>query len=92
MIYHFKNIMKVMLVILALVSFCCAQYSEPFAEELCKLAISSYCKPSQVLSWNCHMCMNSQLGIKNVSLIINSSSSTLGFIAISQTLSSIGKK
>ena len=63
-----------------------AQYAEDVGKDLCKLAMASYCKPAHLQDWSCAPCKSSLLGIRNVSVIINSTSATLGFIAISQKL------
>jgi hypothetical protein len=66
-----------------------SQYAEDVGKDLCHLAMASYCRPSHIQDWSCAPCKSSQLGIKNVSVIINSTSATLGFIAISQKLNAI---
>jgi len=68
-----------------------AQYAEDIGKDLCKLAMASYCRPAHIADWSCAPCKSSDLGIKNVSVIINSTSATLGFIGISQKLDSISK-
>jgi hypothetical protein len=71
-----------------IVSYC--QYNPQLSKDLCQLTITSYCVPISVLNWNCGPCKNSMLEIKNVSLFLNSTQNTAGYIAISSSLQSIG--
>jgi hypothetical protein len=53
------------------------------------MAVASYCKPIKLLDWSCGPCKSSFLQIQNVSLFVNSTQNTLGFIAVSKKLDSI---
>jgi hypothetical protein len=68
-----------------------AQYNPELSKELCELAVASYCRPVKVLDWSCGPCKGSFLQIQNVSLFINSTQDTLGFIAVSKKLNAISK-
>lgn len=69
-----------------------SQYNPELSKELCELAVASYCRPLKLLDWSCGPCKGSFLQMQNVSLFINSSQNTLGFISVSKKLDSIGKK
>ncbi len=55
------------------------------------MAVASYCKPLKLLDWSCGPCKGSFLQIQNVSLFVNSTQATLGYIAVSKKVNSIGK-
>lgn len=82
---------KIILLLLGLIFIIQTQYAEDVGKDLCKLCMASYCRPSHINDWSCAPCKSSDLGMKNISVIINSTSATLGFIGISQKLQSIGK-
>lgn len=67
-----------------------AQYNPELSKELCQLTVASYCRPTKLVDWSCLPCKNSPLQIQNVSLFINSTQATLGYIAISKKLDAIG--
>jgi predicted lipase len=77
------------LILTLIVSAAYAQYNEELSKELCEIAVAAYCKPVKLLDWSCGPCKKSMLQITNVSLIVNSTAATMGFIAVSQKLQSI---
>ena len=70
--------------------FGAAQYNPELSKDLCELTVASYCRPTKLIDWSCTPCKNSNLEISNVSLFINSTQATLGYIAISKKLDAIG--
>ena len=68
-----------------------AQYNPELSKEMCYLAVAAYCKPVKLLDWSCEPCKSSFLEMGNVSLFVNSTQNTLGFIAVSKKLDAIGK-
>ncbi len=83
--------MKKILFISLFVCLAFSQYNPELSKSLCELTVASYCRPTKLLDWSCNACKNSNLAIQNVSLFINSTKATLGFIAYSKKLDSIGK-
>lgn len=67
-----------------------AQYNPELSKEMCYLAVAAYCKPIKLLDWSCEPCKSSFLEMGNVTLFVNSTQNTLGFIAVSKKLDSIG--
>ncbi len=82
--------MKVLLFTL-LACLAMTQYNPDLSKSLCELTVASYCRPTKLIDWSCNACKNSQLQIQNVSLFINSTKATLGYISISKKLDAIGK-
>lgn len=82
--------LKILLCVV-LCSMVACQYNPELSKQLCELAVSSYCKPLKLLDWSCGPCKGSFLQIQNVSLFINSTQNTLGYIAISKKLDAVGK-
>lgn len=72
---------------LVCVSF--AQYNPELSKDLCQLTVASYCRPTKLIDWSCGPCKNSVLQIQNVSLFINSTMATLGYISVSKKLDAI---
>ena len=79
-----------LLLLSILVVFGAAQYNPELSKDLCELTVASYCRPTKLIDWSCTPCKNSNLEISNVSLFINSTQATLGYIAISKKLDAIG--
>jgi hypothetical protein len=67
------------------------QYNPDLSKSLCELTVASYCRPTKIVDWSCVPCKNSNLEITNISLFVNSTKATLGYIAISKKLDAIGK-
>jgi hypothetical protein len=78
----------VLIFVLSCMSY--AQYNQELSKELCYLAVAAYCKPVKLLDWSCEPCRSSFLQMGNVTLFVNSTQNTLGFIGVSQKLNSIG--
>jgi hypothetical protein len=83
--------MKKLLLLIVFFVLSFAQYNPQLSKDLCQLTITSYCVPISVLNWNCGPCKTSMLQIKNVSLFLNSSQNTAGYIAVSNSLQSVSK-
>lgn len=66
------------------------QYNPDLSKSLCELTVASYCRPNKIVDWSCAPCKNSNLEITNISLFVNSTKATLGYIAISKKLDAIG--
>ena len=81
--------MKKILLLAVFLYLAFSQYNPQLSKDLCQLTITSYCVPISVLNWNCGPCKNSILQIKNVSLFLNSSQNTAGFIAVSNSLQAV---
>ncbi len=84
--------MKIHLPILLFVFFTCvlSQYNPAISKELCQLTTASYCRPTSLIDWSCNVCKTSTLQIQNVTLFVNSTKATLGYIAVSKKLNAIG--
>ena len=84
--------MKINLLLL-FVFFTCvvSQYNPETSKALCQLTVASYCRPTYLIDWSCNVCKNSTLQIQNVSLFVNSTKATLGYISVSKKLNAIGK-
>ena len=61
------------------------------ANKLCYLTVAAYCKAPTIENWSCLPCKAAPMPVQNIKAIINSTSDTLGFIATSKELQSIGK-
>ena len=81
--------MKQIFLLFACIVLAATQYNPVLSRDLCQLTVASYCVPISVLNWNCGPCKNSALQIKNVSLFLNSSQNTAGYIAVSDSLQAI---
>ena len=80
------------IIISALLFICVfSQYNPELSKNLCQLTVASYCRPTLLLDWSCGPCKNSPLEVQNITLFVNSTKATLGYIAISKKLASIGK-
>lgn len=82
--------MKKILIFIIFFTIVLSQYNPQLSKDLCQLTITSYCVPISVLNWSCGPCKTSMLQIKNVSLFLNSSQNTAGYIAISNSLQAVG--
>ena len=80
-----KLILAAFVIVLSL-----TQYNPELSKNLCSLTVASYCKSSNLADWSCAPCKNSALQIQNVTLFINSTQDTLGFISVSKKLNAIG--
>ena len=72
-----------------LVCLAFTQYNPELSKSLCELTVASYCRPTKILDWSCAPCQNSGLQIQNISLFVNSTKATLGYIAVSKKLDAI---
>ena len=77
-------------VLVAILALASASYSETLGKNLCMLTVASYCNPTKINNWSCPPCQASALKMSNVKVITNSTMDTLGFIATSKDLNSIG--
>ena len=82
--YMIKPIIFTLLLCLTL-----SQYNPDLSKSLCELTVASYCRPTKILDWSCAPCQNSGLQIQNISLFVNSTKATLGYIAVSKKLNAI---
>ena len=82
--YMIKPIIFTLLLCLTL-----SQYNPDLSKSLCELTVASYCRPTKILDWSCAQCQNSGLQIQNISLFVNSTKATLGYIAVSKKLNAI---
>jgi hypothetical protein len=62
-----------------------AQYNESLGYIFGRLAVSSYCKPSQIESWTCQPCKKYP-NIQFANVIRNSTNDTLAYIGIDNNL------
>ncbi len=81
--------MKQIIVLLACIALAATQYNPVLSRDLCQLTVAAYCVPISVLNWSCGPCKNSPLQIKNVTLFLNASKDTAGYIAVSGSLQAI---
>ncbi len=83
--------MKINLLLLSVLITCVlSQYNPGTSKDLCQLTVASYCRPTLLIDWSCNVCKNSTLQIQNVTLFVNSTKATLGYISYSKKLNSIG--
>jgi hypothetical protein len=74
---------------LLLIMVASAQYNETMGKYMAQLAVCSYCRPSQIESWECLPCKKT-LKISFPSVLRNSTGDTLGYIAVSNDLDAVG--
>jgi hypothetical protein len=73
---------KVVLASLLFISVICA-YDPDFGQNLCRLAVASYCNVSKVKDWTCKPCANSPIKLTNVKPFHNKTGDVFGLIGVS---------